>query len=567
MIGLRHKIAPVVLIVCAGLILGLPCLLFGFPFYGDDSISHAITYTHFAERLWSGDAYPRWLGQLNGGLGSAFFFFYSPLPYYLTSILKPFFRSDAHGWLQLGVGACAAVVASGLVFYLWIKSCASRSGAMIGSIVYMALPYHVNIDLYTRGAYSELWSFVCMPLVLKGIDSFSKNRLRGLVWLSLAYSALILSSLPIALIFSPVALSYALLGLPREQRLKNAALFVCAFVLGTAVSAVYVLPAIALKRFTFLSEGSVGHYFYGNWFLFTDLNWSSVRSDIFWFTLAVVALALVAFLVARRDRQVWFWLVVAVLTFALMTPVSKPVWAVISVLQEIQFPWRFNTILTLATATLVGFAFTATTSRLRGGILLRVILVILVGVWLYDLGRRAWVSYPVNYVDQAVVTERSRWLEQQRDQNEFRPRWVVSIREQELEALLSRIGKEPHAPGVTSVQGVGTVSIERWDRNGIVLAVHTPEPTAVNVSQFYFPGWAATSEDGNALEIRPSVPGGLVSISVPAGNRKVILKRVHTRPELIGIAISGGAALLCLILLARAFRRPSKEAITSAPAN
>jgi hypothetical protein len=250
-----------------------------------------------------------------------------------------------------------------------------------------------------------------------------------------------------------------------------------------------------------------------------------------------------------------------------MTPVSKPVWAVISVLQQIQFPWRFNTILTLATAALVGFAFTKKTSRLRGGILLRLTLVILVGVWLYDLGRRAWVSYPANYVDQAVVTERNRWLEQLRDQNEFRPRWVVSIREHELEALLNRIGKEPDASGVSSVQGVGTVSIQRWDRNGIVLTVDTPQPTAVNVSQFYFPGWAATSEDGNALEIRPSVPGGLVSISVPAGKKNVVLKRMHTPPELIGMAISGSAVLLSLILLAIAIRVPSKQGITSAPAN
>jgi hypothetical protein len=191
----------------------------------------------------------------------------------------------------------------------------------------------------------------------------------------------------------------------------------------------------------------------------------------------------------------------------------------------------------------------------------------MVGLWFHDLVRRAWVAYPVHYVDQRVVDERNRWLKQLRDQNEFRPRWVVSIREAELDALLRRIGKATDVPGVASVEGPGSVSIQRWDRKAIVLAVNTTEPALVNVSQFYFPGWIANLKDGTSLGIKPSVPGGLVSISVPAGNQEVILKRVYTVPEVIGMAISGVAAVLCLVILANAFRGTGTAGTTSVPAS
>jgi len=35
----------------------------------------------FDSRLWSGGWYPRWLMNMNGGLGSATFYFYPPLPF------------------------------------------------------------------------------------------------------------------------------------------------------------------------------------------------------------------------------------------------------------------------------------------------------------------------------------------------------------------------------------------------------------------------------------------------------------------------------------------------------
>src|SRR5205823_6430575 len=110
---LRMKASHGMAIAGAGLVLTLPVLILGVPFLSDDAGFHAVWYTHFSHQLWAGDLYPRWLAGMNGGLGSPVFFFYPPLPYFLTSILRPFFRSDPQGWHQLGVSASLALIASG----------------------------------------------------------------------------------------------------------------------------------------------------------------------------------------------------------------------------------------------------------------------------------------------------------------------------------------------------------------------------------------------------------------------------------------------------------------------
>ena len=546
------------LIFFAGLILSLPSLLFGFPFYGDDSVAHAISYSSFADHLWQGVFYPRWIPELNGGLGGTFFYLYAPVPYYITSILHPFFRGDKLGWLQLGIGASLAVVFSGLTFFLWIRSHAAVWTAVLAAIVYMALPYHVNIDLYTRGAYGELWSFVWMPLILWTIDKAGSSKI-DLVWTAVVYALLIMTHLPSALIFSPVMMTYPLICFAKSERVKELIRIVFGMLLGLALSAIYLVPAIALQKFTFSSEAATGHYSFRNWFLFTGLNWTSLRADLFWFTLEVLGLSLLAYAVARvrgNNAQVRFWLIILLASFLAMTPLVKPFWELIPTVQRVQFPWRFNMVMTVAASALIAFALNQETMRSALRTVFRVALILLMVVWTYDLARRSWFSYPSHHVDEAAISERTKWLDQKRDQNEFRPRWVVSIREDDLDALLLRLEKSPRIQGVASLEGSGKASIQRWDRQQIVVDINSTQPDVLRVSQFYFPGWHATTADA-PLDVKPSIPGGLVSIAVPSGTHRVVLRRIHTFPEQIGIGVSAGTVLVLLGLAMRAYlKRP-----------
>src|SRR5438105_13866969 len=123
----QSKIFRILVITVVGLIFTIPTSIYGIPFFSDDGVTHhAPWYIQFSTQLWAGDLYPRWLMGMNEGLGSPVFYYYPPVPFFLTGLLKPFFPDDLHGWHQLGLSASLALIASGLCAYLWLKDLTER---------------------------------------------------------------------------------------------------------------------------------------------------------------------------------------------------------------------------------------------------------------------------------------------------------------------------------------------------------------------------------------------------------------------------------------------------------
>jgi hypothetical protein len=544
------------------LLVALPCLTYGFPYYGDDSVSNAILVKEFAGQFWSGELYPRWLQGLNAGLGNPTSFYYPPVAYWLTSLFKFLSGNDVLGWRQLGISAALAVVASGVVVFYWLRKDVGPGAALIASLVYLLLPYHVNIDLYTRGTLAELWTFVWMPLVIYAVDAVCARERFAVAGLAIAYALLVMTHLPTTLIFSLVPVAYSIYAAPADQRRRSFVLTVSGMSLGIGISAIYLLPAMTMQDFIFhTTQGIGGHYYYGNWFLFTNLRWYGAWSVYFIAATGVMFLAALAFFIVRLSRtnarpsKATIWFVVALSSFFMMTPLSRPVWQLLPTLQKIQFPFRFNTVLTLATTALVAFAVSH--SRGRGRKLFAAALVIFAGVSIYSLAQRAYYSYPAHYVDQRIIESTNNRFARRRDTNEFRPRWVVSIEEAELEVLLGQIGTTSgELNKVSVVPGNPSISIQRWLPREIEFHLVSKSDVSLNVSQFYFPGWSVRLNNGEAKATQPSKPGGLIRIDVPSGEHKVTLRLEKRWPEVAGELITTGSSIVLVVLLlaSRRFR-------------
>jgi len=56
---------------------------------GHDTLEHINYARHFTDQFWSGELYPRWLIGMNHGLGSASFFVFPPLPFYVYALAEP----------------------------------------------------------------------------------------------------------------------------------------------------------------------------------------------------------------------------------------------------------------------------------------------------------------------------------------------------------------------------------------------------------------------------------------------------------------------------------------------
>ncbi|MEP6995769.1 MAG: hypothetical protein ABI968_14700, partial [Acidobacteriota bacterium] len=101
----------------AGLMLALPLFFCGFPKLSQDGAIHAAASSRFASQLWNGEAYPRWIQDMNGGLGSVIRFYYLPFAYYAAAVFRRLFANDEAGWRPLGLSAGLALAGSGVAVY------------------------------------------------------------------------------------------------------------------------------------------------------------------------------------------------------------------------------------------------------------------------------------------------------------------------------------------------------------------------------------------------------------------------------------------------------------------
>jgi hypothetical protein len=197
----KTELLYIFLFCLVGLILTLPFFFSDF-YSGHNVLTHLIWSKHFAEQLWNGDLYPRWLMNMNDGLGSPAFYFYFPLPYFVASIFHaPYLNLGPDGWLQLGLACAAALSLSGISCYAWLRATVGQGPAILGAMVYMLLPYHLLVDLYYRFAFTEFWAFVFMPLCLFFADRIQRNERFGVTGGAISYALLFLTHLPTVLIF------------------------------------------------------------------------------------------------------------------------------------------------------------------------------------------------------------------------------------------------------------------------------------------------------------------------------------------------------------------------------
>jgi hypothetical protein len=554
----KKRLSHILILIGIGLFLTLPVIIYGFPYNSHDGVGHAIWAKNFTAQVWSGDLYPRWLLGMDGGLGSPAFFYYQPVPFYFASIFKPFFvSSDPDGWRLAGASASLGLIASGLCAYAWLQEITDRSSALYSAILYMAMPYHLAVDLYVRGAISEVWAFVWMPSILYFLHKIRNGSQLAFVGLAVSYALLIMSHLPTAFMFSIVLAGYVLLMADARWRLTILAF--CSMLLGLGLSAIYWLPASLTQGYVALDEMKE---VYKSHFLLTTLDWQQFVGQLSWIVIITTGLACCAYAISYSSKNKFrtlntFWLITAAFSLFMMTPPSKPLWHWLSsVLWKIVFPWRFNTVLSIATISLLAASIPIINKpRRRLLITIRMIAMILLLSFVPITVWAAWRAYPVTYPIAGRTDLANKLQEQNSELSEYRPRWAQSVLKSGLDALLLRIGTSGESLSkVNIIEGRGSVAVERWKPREIILRVANEGEVLLQVSQFYYPGWTAQLiNEPSSLIVLPSEPDGLLSISVPGGAHQVKLYLDELPTEHFGRIISTVSALatlgLCLWLL------------------
>jgi hypothetical protein len=242
-----------------------------------------------------------------------------------------------------------------------------------------------------------------------------------------------------------------------------------------------------------------------------------------------------------------------------MLPLSAPLWNLLPVASLIQFPWRLLAVTAVTLAILAGAAIAQAQegtrqgwepSRGHGALL---VLMAVLASFSYTLpeytpvpdiaeGPLLILKFEREYPDMVGMTA---WTQEQPSDSPLVEQYLAGGPLVTAEAL---------APGAqVEMIRAGGASDELW--------VRSEGGTALRFYTYYFPGWRVTI-DGDRLpdeELRPETVYGLLTVDVPAGEHRVLLRWGDTPVRTAGKALTVICLVLALALTTSRARRPDRE--------
>ena len=164
-------------------------------------------------------------------LGSTFDLFRTegPLPYLAAEI----FHLLGFDYLNAIKLVYALVwIAGGLTMFALARQWMSEPGALLASIVYTYLPFHIA-TIYVRGAFAEAFAWALFPLALLVVSRQSTVNSRQIfAFLFLTFALLFLTQPGIAVLFALVTFAITIALQPSRFRLSSSVLRLLGMIFG-----------------------------------------------------------------------------------------------------------------------------------------------------------------------------------------------------------------------------------------------------------------------------------------------------------------------------------------------
>ena len=533
-----------VVIVSVALI--APALICGVP-SNADLLNHFRFALPFHDSISSGQLYPGWLAESNYGYGDPSFRFYPPALYYLLSLA----RALAGNW-YVGTLLTLTLLSTlaGLGMYFWARTILSESSAFWAAVLYALAPYHVN-QLYQAFLLAEFAGAAVLPFAFAFLERVCRRgRYRDVAGLAASYALLVLTHLPLAVIGSLVLGLYGCLRIERKRWRESLHLLITSVVLGLAASAVYWTKMVTEIKWIGVNSVNPDHSVdYGQNFLFSTLSpdnlnvwWTNILA-VLTFLLFVPALA---FFSRRIRAAVNFGKLVPTISLALTAlvmalPLSRVLWKILPVLQQVQFPWRW-----LAVFSMAGSLVTAATvplwleNKMQWARPLR--LLVLGSVLVSVTFTLAHIMREAEYKNREQFERALQSVRGTPSVNYWIPVWASTA---------------PRAMRDEVEAGSRVVAVNNWAPEHRQFAVSAGNAIEARVRTFYYPHWVATSE-GRVLPTRPDSDGALL-ISLPANDTHATAVNLDFREPKrarLGVAFSAfGWLFIGFIAIAPTLRR------------
>jgi len=532
------KAYPILSIIVLLPVFTMALLMILLPVSGDDGWVHLNWVGQFTNLIRQGYWYPRWLPDSFAGLGSAAFYFYPPLPYWvlsITSFVLPIANPSTLLYIiSFAAGILSTVSALWYFRYLRIPT----SPAILGSVLYGFAIYR-QMDVFSRNAIGEQCGFIFLPLIFLSLEfALSDNRQERFNSLLLGASAwlgLLLTNIPCVVIAAVASIVYCLAAgiFSRPNRIPLIALTVIGAI---CCAAIYLVPMVQLQHSVHLEKLWVYNSSAGQYWDFRPEYYDPRSTKTSLIYIGVIASILLYRWIRHnknnqlsRQTKLFFWL--TVLSAGLQLPfIGVILHSEVFPFTILQFYWRWNVLLLFALSGSFAIMLSNKTSMwfqyaVPGLFCLRSIL--LTGFL---------------YLKATPITVDWRHL----DVDEYIPATVPYFRYDMEKVFKTQQGPKP------MIESTDSISYEKLDSYTIKIKTMFAEPHRQTVNLFYWPEWKLRTANGSNLPTTPDSMGFLTA-TIPSGKQELTLRLEQSDSEKTGttISLAGFAFIGALILIYR----------------
>jgi len=549
-----------ILLVCYVAFL-FPMQWMGLP-SGFDMLTHVRFAASFQDAFTAGQFFPSW-GNDNFGYGSVGIRFYPPISAYLLAITQVFtndwilaYLINLYFWMCVG---CLGV-------YLFVKDWGTPRLAWLAAVAYAIIPHHLA-EIFQFFLYAEFAAWAVIPFCFLFVSRICRNgSWSDTVLFAISFSILILTHIPTTVIVSFCLPLYVLL-LVDWSNWRRIFLHLISAVALTLLATAFRWVML-INEVTWLAHNGPEHYTGGfyDFSIWLFPNIFTPRSQYLYimtswlFDVAVVLT--VALLIPAvislfcRDpksseksarKMLIASLTTALFAFFMLSKASFYVWENLLILQKIQFPSRWMSVLSFFTV--IVFSLSIGPLMLRFSKVQRLVfypaLATFVAISIFDVSQIIIPSAPLpraEYVqiDYAIHAEQI-----------WKGWWPIWAKEEAFKNT-ERV-----------VAGNRKVEISDWKQELKEFVVQPGEPINIGVQLFYYPLWKATV-NGRAVEIGKD-DNGVMTIPI-AGEASTV--RLYFEEPLVNNAayvVSAFTWLVPLFLLVFVYSRKYLRLLGSKP--
>ncbi len=437
---------------------------------------------------------PLWAEGINNGLGYPLFHFYAPLFYYTALIIKQFVGAYI---LALKI-TLAIFLGTGILGVMHLSIKWGRAAAIVAAALFALAPY-LAVDLYVRGAYSELAALCLFPWVLYVWQDITTGRKQVIAAIMTTFFILSHNLIPI-LSLPLVAIWVIYCNFHILKRL------IVPSVLTILLSSFFLLPLVFERSFVqadaVAKTSDYRLHFVEPWQIWNSA-WGFGGSaagveDGFSFKMGKIQLLLAliggTILFIQRKRE---YLLGKFAIFALFmaTSMSTFVWQSMPFLALSQFPWRYLAIATSLLAAVGGYALVIIPNRFfRIAISLLVVSILIFTNLKYFAPQSTFVAQDSTFTDPKYLSTVSSIIP------EYMPVWMKAVPPQQAQLFSNNV-------------------------EGFTI-----------INRAYYPTWEVKI-DGNIARAIPDA-NGLLAVANPTNSQNIIFRQIHTPLEQVSYLLT-----------------------------